>query len=115
MARPTPCDQNSSQHRLTAWERPLTLRLAAGDDGVALDRLAQLDSRPLPPGPHLLGERDGRLEAAISLATGQLVADPFRRTAEVCELLRCYAGDMRVRPTRAPATPLARRATPVMA
>ena len=76
----------------------MTLRLADGRDDVALEGLAQLDSRPLPPGPHLVAERGGRIEAGISLATGELVADPFRRTAELCELLRCHAGQIRVRP-----------------
>jgi hypothetical protein len=27
----------------------------------------------------------------MSLVTGEVVADPFRRTAEVIELLRCHA------------------------
>jgi hypothetical protein len=102
-------NQDHDQHRWGAWEHPITLRLAGEPEGAALDRLAQLDSRPLPPGPHLLGERDGRIEAAISLATGEVVADPFRRTAELCELLRCHAGDLRVAPGPEPAAPLARR------
>ena len=110
MAQPARSHHERDQHRRAAWERPVTLRLATDADGAALDRLAQLDSRPLPPGPHLLGERDGRIEAAISLASGELVADPFKRTAEVGELLRCHAGEMRLAPTREPAAPLARRA-----
>jgi hypothetical protein len=89
--------------------QPVTLRLATLADGAALARLAQLDSSPLPPGPHLLGERDGCIQAAISLATGELIADPFRRTAELCELLRCHAGELRVRPERSPAAPLMAR------
>jgi hypothetical protein len=36
-----------------------------------------------------------------------MVADPFRRTAELCELLRHHAGDVRLRPERVPASPLA--------
>jgi hypothetical protein len=100
-------DQGS--HRAAAWERPVTLRLATDSDDAALERLAQRDCRPLPPGPHLVAERDGRIEAATSLATGELVADPFRRTAELCELLRCHAGGVRVRPERSPASPLAAR------
>jgi hypothetical protein len=94
--------------RWAAWRQPVTLRLATETDGAGLDRLAQVDSRPLPPGPHLLGERGGRIEAAISLATGELIADPFRRTAELCELLRTHAGDVRLRPKRSRA-PLAAR------
>jgi hypothetical protein len=109
MAQSSGSNRDQDQHRRAAWERPVTLRLAADADGAALDRLAQLDSRLLPPGPHLLGERDGRIETAISLATGEVVADPFRRTAEVCELLRCLAGDVRVGPRHEPAVPLARR------
>lgn len=85
----------------------MTVRLAAGHDDAALEGLAQLDSRSLPPGPHLVAERGGRIEAAISLATGVLVADPFLRTAELCELLRCHAGQVRVRPEPVPAAPRA--------
>jgi hypothetical protein len=89
-------DRNRDPHRLAAWEWAVTLRLADEADYRALERLAQLDSSPLPPGPHLLAERDGRVDAAISLAGGLLIADPFRRTAELSELLRCHAGDLRV-------------------
>jgi len=103
-----PIDHHAeSLHRRSAWEQPVTLRLAGAADLSALDRLAQLDSRSLPPGPHLLGEREGRIEAAISLATGELVADPFRRTAELRELLLCHAGGVRVAPEPWPAAPLA--------
>ena len=101
--------RTEQSHRRAAWELPVTLRLASDSDVEALDRLAELDSRPLPPSPHLLGERGGRLEAAISLATGELIADPFRRTAELCELLRCHAGDVRVQPERSAAAPYAPR------
>jgi hypothetical protein len=100
---------DQASHRLAAWERPVTLSLATDADRAALDRLAQLDCRLLPPGPHLVAERDGRIEAAISLASGELVADPFRRTAELCELLRCHSGGVRVDAPRLPATPLAPR------
>jgi hypothetical protein len=75
---------------------PITLRLADASDAADLRRLAQVDSRPLPPGPHLLAIRDGRVEAAISLSTREVIADPFQRTAELCKLLRCHARSMRV-------------------
>jgi hypothetical protein len=76
----------------------VTLRLAAASDASALERLAQLESRRrLPPGPHLVAIRDGRVDAAISLSTREVIADPFQRTAELCELLRCHARSMRVR------------------
>jgi hypothetical protein len=84
---------------------PVTLRLADATDAWELQRLAQVDSRPLPPGPHLVAIRDGRIDAAISLRTREVIADPFLRTAELCELLRCHATSMRVgpQPLRAPA------------
>lgn len=109
MAQPTRSRTDRELHRRAVWQRPVTLRLAAGRDDAALERLAQLDSRPLHPGPHLVAERDGRIEAASSLATGEMVADPFRRTAELCELLRCHAGGTRVQPERLAPTPLAAR------
>ena len=66
----------------------VTLRLATAADTTELRRLAELDTRELPPGPHLVAEREGRLDAAISLSTGMAVANPFQRTAEICDLLR---------------------------
>jgi hypothetical protein len=97
------------KHRRAAWEQPVTLRLATRGDGAALDRLGELETRLLPPGPHLVAERDGRIGAAISLATGELIADPFHRSAELCELLRCHAGAVRVQTERSTIAPLAPR------
>jgi hypothetical protein len=77
---------------------PVTLRLAEAVDLPALRRLADRDSAPVPPAPRLIAIRGGELEAAISLTSGELVADPFRHTADLCELLRCAA---RRRPARA--------------
>jgi hypothetical protein len=77
--------RRETKERLAALERPVILRRADPSDQVALERLAQLDSRALPTGPHLVAERDGRIDAALSLSNGELIADPFRRTAELCE------------------------------
>jgi hypothetical protein len=75
----------------------VTLRPTNGTDGRALQRLAELESRRFPPtGPHLVAVTDGRVDAAISLSTGEVIADPFRRTAELCELLRLHARSRRV-------------------
>jgi hypothetical protein len=73
---------------LTAWQDSVTIRLAGADDQSAIDRVAGRDSRPAPAGPLLVAERGGTIEAALSLHTGGVVADPFRRTAELVELLR---------------------------
>ena len=78
------------------------LRAASSADAAALERLAQLDTRSLPPGPHLLAERAGRVEAAISLRTREIVANPFVRTAELCGLLSLHAASTREREPAAP-------------
>jgi hypothetical protein len=96
----------AEMHRNVAWASPVTLRLASDGDRAALRDLAGLDSRRLPPGPHLVAERDGRIEAALSLSTRELVADPFRRTVELCELLRCHAGQAPAAQARARAARL---------
>jgi hypothetical protein len=49
-----------------------------------------------------VAEREGRIDAALSLATDELIADPFRRTAELWDLLRCHAGDLRATPPPTP-------------
>ena len=79
--------------------RPVTLRCADPADGPALERIAQLDSAPAPPrAPVLVAEIDGRVLAAISLADGGLVADPFHPTAALVELLRARERQLRLGP-----------------
>jgi hypothetical protein len=65
------------------------IRAARGSDGPALARLAELDSSVVPTGELLVAETDGELIAA--LGDGGSIADPFRRTAGVVELLRLRA------------------------
>jgi hypothetical protein len=65
----------------------LLIRAAHGADGAALQRLAALDSARVPLGELLVAEADGALVAAHAPATGATIADPFRHTAEVVELL----------------------------
>jgi hypothetical protein len=74
--------------RQAPWRRPVTIRLAARGDADAVAAIAGRDSQPIPPAPHLVAERDGSIEAAVSLRSGAVVADPFRPTAEVVGLLR---------------------------
>lgn len=64
--------------------RPLD---AAGSDRRALQRLADRDSAAVPGGEALGVERRGRLIAAVSLSTGEVVADPFVPTAAARSLL----------------------------
>ena len=65
----------------------VTIRDATADDHRALERLAQLDSTPLPTGPIVLAEVNGELRAAYSLDERRVVADPFHRTVELVDLL----------------------------
>ncbi len=57
-------------------------------------RLAALDSA-LPPRGELLGASvGGKLVAVLGMESGELVADPFRRTADPSELLRLRAAQL---------------------
>jgi hypothetical protein len=67
------------------------LRPATIADGWALWRLAHRDSRPLPAGPLVVAEVEGELVAAVSLATGNSIAEPFGSTAAIVDLLKRYA------------------------
>ena len=62
-------------------------RLDPEYDGAELIRLAGRDSADTPQGEVLGAERDGRLVAAVSLQTGELIADPFTPTAQAREML----------------------------
>jgi hypothetical protein len=69
----------------------VTIRYAFPDDAGPLARLASLDSAAIPPAPVLLAEVEGELRAALSLATGELVADPFHPSDPLVELLGARA------------------------
>jgi len=77
---------------------PITLRLACPDDAAAVARLAALDSRRVPTGQLLLAEIDGEPWAAIALATRLVIADPFRPTAALVDLLRRRRAHMAAAP-----------------
>ena len=64
------------------------IRFAEEGDAVALDRLAQLEGRRLAAGRMLVAEVDGDVLAALPLAGGPAIADPFRPTAALVEMLR---------------------------
>lgn len=98
--------------RLASPHRHLTVRVAGADDAADLARLAALDSaRPLR-GSVLVADIGDRPVAAISVQDGEVVADPFERTADIAEMLRVRVRQIRrVRPRRA----LSLRARPVRA
>jgi hypothetical protein len=69
----------------------LTIRRAAAADEQAIRRLSALDSAFPPTGEVLLAEVHHELWAALSVDTGHAVADPFRPSADLVELLRLRA------------------------
>jgi hypothetical protein len=73
----------------------IEIRMLGLGDGAAIRRLAEVDTTSAPPAPLLGGIVDGRLLAAHSLATGQSIADPFRRTEEIRSLLSERAAQLR--------------------
>jgi hypothetical protein len=62
---------------------------------LAVAHLAELDSTEPLNGDVLGAELDGRLVAAISLTTGETIADPFTHTDQVRSLLEARAEQLR--------------------
>jgi hypothetical protein len=69
----------------------IAIRTANAADEGALRRLATLDSADTLSLPALLAEVDGEPRAALSIADGKSVADPFAPTADLVTLLRMRA------------------------
>jgi len=79
----------------TAGGETVVLRPAQAGDRQALERLAGLDSAPVPTGDILLAVVDGEARAGIAIADRRVVADPFRPTAHLVELLLLRCGQLR--------------------
>jgi hypothetical protein len=69
----------------------LTIRRADAHDARALVRLAALDSASPPTGESLVAEVDNDLWAAVELDSGTAIADPFRPSGDLVDLLRLRA------------------------
>jgi hypothetical protein len=80
------------------------VRPATEADKAALRELAELDGQRSLAGPALVGEIDGRPAAAISLIDGRVIADPFRPTDVLTQILHMRYGAMRAR-ARTPSLP----------
>ena len=72
-------------------DRTLTIRRADAADAGALVRLAALDSAFPPTGDALLAEVGGELWAAVEIDSGAAIADPFRPSGDLVDLLRLRA------------------------
>jgi hypothetical protein len=66
----------------------ITLRSSTAADAAEITRLATIDSAEVPAGPLLLAEVDGELHAALTLADGRVIADPFVPTTDLVALLQ---------------------------
>jgi hypothetical protein len=77
----------------------VTIRRLGAADRESLERLAERDSsRAVALDDDVLGaEVEGALLAAISLASGKLIADPFSRTSELRAMLELRARQLRRR------------------
>jgi hypothetical protein len=73
----------------------VNVRVARPEDRAALVRLAALDSGPIPFGSWLVAEVEDELWAALPLAGGRPLADPFRHTADLVALLEMRARQVR--------------------
>jgi hypothetical protein len=69
----------------------IVIRRCTRADRAAVLELAALNDRHPPQGESLLAFVGDELRAAISLQSGATVADPFRSTEDVVELLRLRA------------------------
>jgi len=72
----------------------ITIRRLGSGDEAAIQRLVELDSGRRPEGDLIGVEIEGRLLAATSVETGESVADPFSRTAELRTLLEIRIDQM---------------------
>jgi hypothetical protein len=79
-----------------------TIRRATASDVQAIERLAALDSASAPPGATLLAEVDDEPWAAVEIESGRAIADPFRPSGDLVELLRYRARAMRPRDDERP-------------
>jgi hypothetical protein len=76
-------------------DKTLTIRTADAADAGALARLAALDSSFPPTGDSLIAEVGDELWAAIEIGSGAAIADPFRPSADLVDLLRFRADRLR--------------------
>jgi hypothetical protein len=75
--------------------RDVELRLCRIADDPELDRLAALAERPLPHGRLVIAATGGQIVAALPLAGGPALRDPFAKTAHLLPLLELRAAQLR--------------------
>jgi hypothetical protein len=73
----------------------VVIRESVRSDAEHLRRLAQLDSARLHDGPMVVAEINGEIRAAVAIDDGSVIADPFRRTADLVALAAMRADQVR--------------------
>jgi hypothetical protein len=95
--------RRESRRSVPAPADPVVLRLCRVQDDDDLSRLAALSGERSAPGRHVVAEVDGVVVAALPLAGGPALRDPFRRTAHLLPLLELRARQLAGRrPRRLP-------------
>jgi hypothetical protein len=69
----------------------ITIRQSVPSDSQSIERVAALDSGPVPTGRTLIALEDGEVRAVLPLDGSRPLADPFHHTADLVELLRLAA------------------------
>jgi hypothetical protein len=82
----------------------LTVRAATLRDGEAVRVLAALEGVGMPKGPVLVAEVGHEVVAALPLQGGRALADPFRPSAHLVELLQLRAKQLHAQ-SRTPRLP----------
>src|SRR4051794_384570 len=82
---------------IAAADATVVIRVATPADLDDLRRLAALDSARVLLGTVLVAQSDGEIRAAYSVDEGRAVADPFRPTAGLVELLKARSALLRGR------------------
>jgi hypothetical protein len=85
---------NRSRRREITDLADVALRLCRVSDDGAISRLAALEERPEPHGRFVVAEVNGEVVAALPLAGGAPLRDPFARTAHLIRLLEVRADQL---------------------
>jgi hypothetical protein len=95
-----------------AHDIPTHVTIYRSEPGLAIERLARLDSAAPPRGPVLVAATDGVPRAALPLNGGPAIADPFHNTAELVSLLEVRLAQL-TSPSRRPRPARLLRALPL--
>ena len=79
----------------TSESEAITIRHARPSDAGAVARLAQRDSAEVPAGELLVAAVGTELRAALGIADGAVLADPFHPTADLVRMLASRAARLR--------------------